>query len=222
MKNIKLTILVASLGLAACAAEDGTVTDNTPPPGSTTGDPDNTFDHDNSGFDPFELIDRLSKEGPPKFTARVHSCPKVRYRTFGNVLTSLGVNTANQTNLSAGQLYTSGFNAMGGPNYANRIRENIGITTSAMSRAFDIFAAAAPDIIAAVPTLPRCQVNGVGAQIFDGSNACRADGITCLIGVPATAAHLDFCNVTVTGASDVETGKRIAVAALLAAAYTCE
>jgi hypothetical protein len=219
----QLTVLVASLGLAACAAEDGTLDQqDTPPPGSTSGSEDNTFDHDNSGFDPFELIDRLAKEGPPKFTSRVHSCPKVRYRTFGNVLTSLGVNTADTTNLSAGQLYTSGFNAMGGPNYPNRIRENINITTSAMSRAFDIFAAASTDIIAAVPTLARCQVNGVGAELFDASNACRADGITCLIGVPATPAHLDFCNVTVTSATDVATGKRIAVAALLAAAYTCE
>jgi hypothetical protein len=124
--------------------------------------------------------------------------------------------------VSAGALYSSGFNAMGGPNYANRIRENINITTSAMSRAFDVFAAASADIITAVPTLARCQVNGVGAQIFDGSNACRADGISCLIGVPATPAHLDFCQITVNSAADVETGKRIAVAALLAAAYTCE
>jgi hypothetical protein len=223
MKN-KLTILVASLGLAAssCAADQGTTEDNTPPPGSTSGNEDTTYDHDNSGFNPFDLIDRLAKEGPPKFTSRVHSCPKVRYRTFGNVLTSLGVNVADTTPLSGGQLYTSGYNAMGGPNYLNRIRENIGITTSAASRAFDIFAASATEIITAVPNLARCQVGGVGAQIFDASNACRADGITCLIGVPATIAHVDFCNITVTSASDVDTGKRIAVAALLAAAYTCE
>jgi hypothetical protein len=43
-----------------------------------------------------------------------------------------------------------------------------------------------------------------------------------LIGTPAQAAHLDFCNITVSSASDPATGKRIAVAALLAAAYTCE
>jgi len=225
MKNT-LTILVASLGLAACAAEDTTATDeNVPPPGSTSGNEDTTFDHDNSGFNPFDLIDRLAKEGPPKFTARVHSCAKVRYRTFGNVLTSLGVNKDDVANLSAGQLYTSGFNAMGGPNYANRIRENLDITTSAASREFDIFAAAAQTIIDGIADLPRCGGGGPGlgggALMFDG-NSCRADGITCLIGVPATAAHLDFCNLTVTGASDVVTGKRIAVAALLAAAYTCE
>jgi len=226
MKRMQhLTILVASLGLfAACGGLDTTTDDGTAPqPGSTSGGEDNTFDHDNSGFDPFDLIDRLAKEGPPRFTSRVHSCPKVRYTTFGNVLASFGVDINDATNLSPGQLYTSGFNAMGGPNYANRIRENLNITTSSASREFDIFAAAAPSIIANMPTLARCMdANGVGAQMFDTSNACRADGIQCLIGVPAQAAHLDFCNITVSSASDVTTGKSIAVAAMLAAAYTCE
>jgi hypothetical protein len=221
-KGQNLTILVASLGLAACASDTTTPPDTTQPPGSTTGSEDTTFDHDNSGFNPFDLIDRLAKEGPPRFTARVHSCPKVRYRTFGNVLTSLGVNVADATALSAGQLYSSGFNAMGGPNYQVRIRENLNITTSSASREFDIFAAAADTIITTMPTLARCQVNGVGANLFDSSNACLADGIQCLIGQPATVAHLDFCNITVSSASDVATGKRIAVAAMLAAAYTCE
>lgn len=222
MKTNNLTILVASLGLAACGGvDDGTTPENELPPGSTSGDEDTTFDHDNSGFNPFDLIDRLAAEGPPRFTARMHSCPKIRVRTLGNVLTSLGVNMADATNLSAGQLYTSGYNALGGPIYENRIRENINITTSSASREFDIFAAAADQIIANVNTLARCQVNGVGAELFDG-NACRLDGITCLIGQPAQAAHLDFCNITVTSAADPAIGKRIAVAALLAAAYTCE
>jgi len=216
-----LTILVASLGVACGGGLDDT-TDDTSPPGSTAGGEDTTFDHDNSGFNPFDLIDRLAKQGPPRFTARVHSCPKVRYRTMGNVLASLGVNPANGTPLSAGQLYTSGYNALGGPNYANRIRENLNITTSGASREFDIFAAGADEIIAAVPTLARCQVNGVGAQIFDASNACQVAGISCLLGMPAQVAHVEFCNITVSSASDPATGRRIAVAALLAAAYTCE
>ena len=217
-----LTILVASLGVACGGGLDDTTDDDTSPPGSTAGGEDTTFDHDNSGFNPFDLIDRLAKQGPPRFTARVHSCPKVRYRTMGNVLASLGVNPANATPLSAGQLYTNGYNALGGPNYANRIRENLNITTSGASREFDIFAAGADEVIAAVPTLARCQVNGVGAQIFDASNACQVSGISCLLGMPAQVAHVEFCNITVSSASDPATGRRIAVAALLAAAYTCE
>ena len=67
-----------------------------------------------------------------------------------------------------------------------------------------------------------CRADLRGAQIFDAADQCRADGISCLIGTAARADHVDFCNLTVRGASDVATGKRIAVAALLAAAHTCE
>lgn len=220
--GFKMTILVASFGAVACSTDVDDAETNQPPPGATTGGEESTFDHDNDGYSPWELIDRLAKEGPPRYTSRVHSCPKVRYATLGNVLRAVGVNTANVTNLSAGQLYTSGFNAMGGPNFANRIRENIAVTTSGASREFDIFAAAADEIITAVPTLARCQVSGVNAALFDANNQCRADGITCLIGTTAQPAHLDFCNLTVTSASDVLVGRRIAVAAIMAAAYTCE
>jgi hypothetical protein len=122
--------------------------------------------------------------------------------------------------LSAGDLYKTGFNALGGPNYANRIRENIGITTSGASKEFDIFAAAAPEVIAAfgANTVARCP----GATLFDAANTCRPEGITCLIGAPATSRHLDYCNLTVSSASTPDLGKRLAVAAMLAAAYTCE
>jgi hypothetical protein len=217
-----LTILVASFG-AACTDDmtSSETPDNTPPEGSTIGSEGQTFDHDNTTFDPWAVIDRLAKEGPLTYTSQVHSCPKVRYRTFGTLLTSLGVNVANATALSAGDLYRNGYNAMGGANYPNRIRENILISTSGASKAFDIFAAAAPEIITALPTLSRCAVGGVNALLFDG-NTCRVDGITCLIGSPAQPAHVDFCNLTVTNASTPDVGKRIAVAALLAAAYTCE
>jgi len=216
-----LAILAASFG-AACTSEiDNTdPTDNTPPPGSTSGSEEQTFDHEN-GFDPWELIDRLATEGPARYSSRVHACPKVRYATFGNVLRSLGVNTGVVTQLSPGQLYRDGYAAMGGANFTNRIRENISITTSGASRAFDIFAAASQEIINAMPTLARCQVGGAPAVLFD-VNTCRADGITCLIGTPAQPAHVDFCNLTVANATTTDIGKRVAVAALLAAAYTCE
>jgi hypothetical protein len=217
-----LTILVASFG-AACTDNPGPTepTDDLPPEGSTTGSPDQTFDHDNDGFDPWEVIDRLTREGPARYTSRVHSCPKIRYKTLGNVLRSFGINTADTTPLSPGDLYTDGYNAMGGPNFANRIRENLTVTTSGSSREFDIFAAAAQTIINNVPTLARCAVGGVNAVMFNG-DSCDPTGVTCLIGTPATLQHLDFCNLSITSASTPDVGKRIAVAALLAAAYTCE
>ena len=216
------TILVASFGFAACTGDlDDTPPDtNQAPPGSTTGGTDNTFDHENDGPSVWEIIDRLAKQGPPKYTSRVHGCVKVRVANLANVLKSVGVDLAATGGVSAGQLYRDGYNALGGPNFENRIRENISITTSGASREFDIFAAAAPEVIANMPALARC---GGAAALFDATtNDCRADGITCLIGVPAQAAHLDFCNLTVRNATSVDIGKRVAVAAMLAAANTCE
>jgi hypothetical protein len=223
MSRIGYTLAILASSVLASACTDDLTPTNTPPSGSTSGDESTTFDHDNSGISPWELLDRLTQEGPPRYTSHMHSCAKVRYKTLGNVLTSLGINAANGTALSAGDLYTNGFNALGGPNYANRIRENIGITTSGASREFDIFAAAADEVINAFGNpqstlMTRCP----GATLFDGNNACQPSGITCLIGTPATSSHLDFCNLTITSASDVATGKRLAVAAMLAAAYTCE
>jgi len=223
MSRIGYTLAILASSVLASACTDDLTPTNTPPSGSTSGDESTTFDHDNSGISPWELLDRLTQEGPPRYTSHMHSCAKVRYKTLGNVLTSLGINAANGTALSAGDLYTNGFNALGGPNYANRIRENIGITTSGASREFDIFAAAADEVINAFGNpqsalMTRCP----GATLFDANNACQPSGITCLIGTPATSSHLDFCNLTITSASDVATGKRLAVAAMLAAAYTCE
>ncbi len=213
-----LAILAASVLAPACT--DSIKPDNTPPPGSTSGGIDSTFDHDNSGISPWDLLDRLEQQGPPRYTSHVHDCPKVRYTTLGNVLTQLGVNTTNTTALSAGDLYTNGFNALGGPNYTNRIRENIGITTSGASREFDIFAAAAPEIMNAFASnsMARCP----GAVLFDANNVCQASGIECLIGTTPLPEHLDYCNLTVQRASTVSEGKALAVAVLLAAAYTCE
>jgi hypothetical protein len=220
MKRFGYTLAILASTVLASACTDEVPTETQQPPGSTTGSEDTTFDHDNDQISPWDLLDRLTKEGPPRYTSHVHSCPKVRYRTLGTVLSSIGVNTASTTALSAGDLYRNGFNALGGPNYANRIRENISITTSGASREFDIFASAAPEVIAAFTagTIARCP----GAQLFDTSNTCRPEGITCLIGTPATAKHLDFCNLTVSQASTPDLGKRLAVAAMLAAAYTCE
>jgi len=221
-----LTILVASFG-AACTDDSPTdEPNNLPPEGSTSGTEGQTFDHDNNGFDPFAQIERLAKEGPTSFTSRIHSCAKVRYRSFATVLTSLGVNVGATTALSPGELYRDGYNAMGGPSFPNRIRENLGITTSGASRAFDIFAAAAPEVINAMASTTnypaRCKdASGANAVLFEG-NTCRPDGITCLIGQPAQPAHVEFCTLTVSNASTPDIGKRIAVAALLAAAYTCE
>jgi hypothetical protein len=150
-------IIMSVLVVGACdqGLTDGT--DNTLPPGSAVGGQDNTFDHPDLGMNPFDLIARLQAEGPPRYTAHVHSCGKVHYATLGNVMLSVGItNPATPPALSAADLYQTGFNALGGSNYANRIRENISITTSGASREFDIFAAGAPEVITNLPTVARC------------------------------------------------------------------
>lgn len=226
MTSIKPILLAAALltwTSALTAACTGDVVPSEVPqgPGETVGGEDNTFDHPDPSIDPFDLLDRLTQEGPPSYTSRVHSCPKMRYTTLGRVLASRGVNVTNNANLSAGQLYQQGTTALGRGNLAVRARESLEVTTAQSTKQFDIFAQAATEVIANLPSRAECQIGGVGVQMFTG-NQCNADAIACLIGVPATQAHVDLCNLTVTQASDVERGKRMAVAAILAAGQTCE
>jgi len=228
-----LTILFGA-SLVACSGsiDGGEPEDDQPPPGSTSGSVDNTFDHENDSVSVWTLIDRLQKEGPPSFTSHMHACTKVRYATLGNVLTGLGIDiaAANPPAKSAAALYQAAVNSIGAPNYANRIREGIGVTTSGASAEFDIFAAGADEITAALPKLDRCKVNGAaqGPTMFDTTTGmCNADAISCLIGTPARPEHVEICNKSIMYASDHAAampviGKRLAVATLLAAAYTCE
>jgi hypothetical protein len=220
MMSRTLAILASSVLASAC-------TDELPPsdplpPGSTSGSTGNTFDHDSNTISPWDLLDRLTKEGPPTFTSHMHSCPKVKYAALGNIMTGVGISTTStsMTGVTAGDLYVNGTAALGAANYANRIRENVSITTSGASREFDIFAAGAPEVLAAFTagTIARCP----GAQLFNASGACQVAGLSCLIGVPATSDHVQFCNLAVTSTSDLATGEKLAVASLLAAAYTCE
>jgi len=210
-------------GVAACTdAGTGPGPDTEPTTGNATGGSDNTYNHPDTEVDVWALLEQLQEQGPPKYTARVHSCPKMRYETIGNVLASRGVDLTKTGATDAGQMWKTSDQALGVANYAARQRENIEVTTAAASKLFDIFVQAAPEIIANMPNMPACQIGGQGAVLFNAQNQCEVDGITCLIGVPATASHVELCNETVARATDIDTGKRMAVAALLAAAHTCE
>jgi hypothetical protein len=219
------TLLLGILAAAAfgCTGEELAPTDENPlPEGNASGGEDNTFDHPGTNIDPFELLERLRQEGPARFSSRIHSCAKMKYDTLGTVLASRGVNLANTTALSAGRLWRESDQALGAPNYAARQRESRELSTATASKLFDIFVQAAPEIIAAMPNRAECNVAGVGTEMFNASNQCTADGIACLLGVPATPSHLELCNLTIERASDVNKGKLIAVATLLAAGNTCE
>ena len=231
----KINLSIALLALAtACAGDapgegvpgegetpDGEMAPNEQPGGASGGE-GNTFDHPNIQQDVWALLERLQEEGPPEYTARVHSCPKIRYRTIGQLLASRGVTVTEPAEGSAGDIYNGAGQTLGAPNYGARLRENLDLTTASASKLFDIFAQAAPEIIANMPNLPQCQVGGVGARLFNDYDQCLADGVSCLIGVQATASHMEICNQTVANASDPERGKVMAVALLAAAAHTCE
>src|ERR1041385_4708688 len=128
--------------------------------------------------DPYADLDRLQREGPPRYASRVHSCAKMRYRTLGNLLASRGVDLAATGELSAGALYRGGAQALGAPNYAALVRENIDLGLATTAKLFDIYVQAAPEIIQNLPARPECQIGGVGARLFDAANHCVADGGT--------------------------------------------
>jgi hypothetical protein len=230
----KAMLLVLVAGASACSSD---IEDDVDPPDSnpgdgdsTTGNPDNTFDHDNMGKSPWEVIAEREAQGPLRYTTRMHGCSKIRYSTVGNLLASRGVNLGGGAN-SAGQLYTQGGNSMGAPNYAARVRENLIPSTAGMSRLFDIFSSASTEIIAgfANSTIEACKVNGVSPPLFDNGGAtCNAEAFKCLLGLPVTAQHIDICNKTIVGAKamngqpDQALGQRLAVAAMLSAAHICE
>jgi hypothetical protein len=226
MSRFGYTLAILASSVLASACTDDLPSSSTDPTsyGSTSGGTGNTFDHDDTQqISPWDLLNRLETQGPPSYTAHVHSCQKVHYKTLLNVLTGVGADMSGSAAATAGQLYNDGESALGGPNYANRIRENLAITTSGMSREFDIFAAAAPSIITAFQnnTITRC----AGAQLFDTTatpTTCRPDGLSCLLGFNATSSHVDLCNLTIKNASSDALGQQMAVAAVLAAAYTCE
>ncbi len=221
--QIKPILLAALLSLGVVGYTDEPIEEAPPlPDGNASGGTDNTFDHPATNVDVWELLERARNEGPARYASRVHKCPKMEYATMGRVLGSRGVNMASTVALSAGKLYADGDQALGRPNYAARQREARELGTATASRLFDVFVQAAPEIIANLPNRDECKLGGVGARVFNEADQCTADGITCLIGVPATAAHIEVCNLTVRNATSVDKGKRLAVATLLAAAHTCE
>jgi hypothetical protein len=215
-------ILAASVLAPACTNGQIQTSDgSTPPPGSTTGSENNTWNHSNGQISPWDLLQAIEVEGPPDFTAHMHGCVKPRYHTIGTILSSLGVNITNTTNLSAGALYTAGYDALGGPSYPNRIRENISLTTSGADKEFDIFSSAATEVEAAFTagTIANCP----GATMFNSDGSCNASGVNCLLADSAAPADaVQYCSITVTNASSTAIGQQMAVAAILAAAYTCE
>ncbi|MBK9260905.1 MAG: hypothetical protein IPM54_13940 [Polyangiaceae bacterium] len=235
-----LIALGAGLALMACVEQptgnltpapipiDDPTTEFENQPGVFAGDEDNTHSHmgdlgDFGSKDPFEILAQRQEEGPLEIRTRLHSCQKVQIAALRNVLSSLGVNLdATGNPPTAGQLISAGGGALGAASYDARVGESIVWSAAGAAKLFDIFVQAAPEIIANLPNVDQCKVDGVGVEMFDAQNQCNADAITCITGRPATDGHVAICNTVVTKASSVDKGKRIAVATIMAGAFSCE
>ena len=194
-------------------------------PSETAAGIENTFHHPQAidgvrVADAREVLERMEEEGPPAFRSRVHACRKMRYGTIGRMLADLGVDT--QAEDGAGAMWRGADQALGAPNYAARVPETTELTTASASKLFDILVAAAPQIIANLPSVERCQIGDRGAAVFDETGACTEEGLTCLLGEPATAEHVALCDEFTSRATTTEKGQVLAVASMLAAAATCE
>ena len=62
MKTIGYTLAILASSVLASACTDDATQTNQPPEGSTSGNEDTTFDHDNDTISPCDLLDRLQKE----------------------------------------------------------------------------------------------------------------------------------------------------------------
>ncbi len=241
MKNTRYLVLAALLVACGQGSESGRDDYLSPTdpeaaaatgtaPGSEEGGAasgtESTFDHPaalgGSAVTAREALERMAEEGPPGYTARIHGCRKMPYRTLGRVLAGLGVNLDAMGETDAGNMWRRSDQALGAANYGARIGESTEVTVSVASRTFDILVQAAPEVIANLPSVERCMIGGVGVSVFDGAGHCTRDGLSCLLGEPASDVVVAQCDDVVRRAADPAQGQAIAVASLLSAAHTCE
>jgi hypothetical protein len=134
------------------------------------------------------------------------------------MLADLGVDLGSQQQGSAADLYANGQQALGVAIFASRVPEMIVPSTAALAKQYDIFAAAAPEVLANVGKSARCP--NVVLVAADGT--FTLDGISCLLGKPAKPDHVTLANQLVQSAPDPKTGQLLAIATLLEAAHTSE
>jgi hypothetical protein len=236
MNRIALTLIsLAALALSACSdGTSDTLSDGRTAqgaggdPNGTAGGEDTTFDHSNdpgaaaAGTDvqPAEP-GQVKLVGSPEVTSRLHSCGKMSNASLGNLLTSRGLTgggTRPANTPSGQQIFAQGSSAaaLGGANYNGRVPEAPFASTSAMAKLFDIFTMASYDAVKDTWAAPACpDVKMLGA---DGK--FTQDGLTCLMGKPARPEHLAIANDAI--AKNPTDGAKIAIAALLSAAHTCQ
>lgn len=235
MKRIALTLIsVAGLALAACS--DGTSDSLSNgggggaagDPNGTAGNENTTFNHSNdpggaapgADFQPAEP-GQVKLIGSPEISSRLHSCGKLTIKSLGDILTSRGLTgggTRPAGALSGQAIFAQGATAaaFGGANYNGRVPEAPFASTSAMAKMFDIFTMASYDAITANWNAPACP----GVKVLGADGKFTQDGLTCLMGKTAHPEHLAIANDAI--AKNPTDGAKIAIAALLSAAHTCQ
>jgi len=236
MKRIALTLIsVAALALTAC--DDGTsdsltnggASGDTRSPNATAGGEDSTYDHMNDpgaaapGAENSQPADpaQVKLVGAPEVQSRLHSCGKLTYASLGSILQSRGLTGGGQRPngaQSGQQIYAQGQTgpAFGAANYNGRVPEAPFASTSAMAKMFDIFTMASYDAVNANWTAPACE----GAKVLGADGKFTKDGLSCLMGKPAKDEHVAIANDAI--AKNATDGAKIAIAALLSAAHTCQ
>ncbi len=231
MKRFVLTSLGAAVvALGGCQQEagDSLLAPHFEPysPGSLAAGSGNTWNHqaqsiggDNGITDPTQVTKDDQAIGSPEVVARLHGAQKVQYASLSLILADLGVNMASTTANTAGALYAAGQGPLGVAVYPSRVAEMIIPSTSALAKEYDIFVAAAAEILKDnLATSKRCP----GITLLDTTGNFTHDGISCLLGKPAKPDHLSLANQLVAQAPDPVTGQELAIATLLAAAHTSE
>jgi hypothetical protein len=159
-------------------------------------------------------------QGSPEVTSRQHGCGKMSVSSIGQLLQSRGltgngaVPKGSQTGVG---IYGAGDTpaALGAANYEGRTGESPFASTSAISKMFDIYTMASYDAVAADWTAPACP----NVKLLDAGKVTK-DGLSCLMGKPATDEHVAIANDVI--AKNPTDGPKIAIAAILSAAHTCQ
>jgi hypothetical protein len=195
--------------------------------GETAGGENGTYDHNNDPGAPngedgdYRDLPQVKVIGSPEITSRLHACGKLSIAALGDLLNSRGL-TGGGTRPNGAPSGIAIYNqpatkaALGEANYAGRIPEATIASTSAMSKMFDIYTMASYDAVTANYTAPACP----GVKVLGGDGKFTKDGISCLIGKPATDEHVAIANDVI--AKNPTDGAKIAIAALLSAAHTCQ
>jgi hypothetical protein len=231
MKRLTL-VLISVFALAASACDDGSseleggrVAGRNPrDPNGTQGGEDTTFDHSNdpggaapgAEFQPPEP-QQIKMIGSPEVTSRLHACGKLTNASLGEFITSRALNGGNPQGTQGAQaIFNASAPQLGAANYPGRVPEAPFASTSAMAKMFDIYTMASYAAVGANWAPPACP----DTKVIGADGKFTKDGISCLIGKPATDEYVAIANDAIT--KNPTDGAKIAIAAMLAAAHTCQ